>query len=512
MSRHLQVAALLLIAVWTGHLAAQEAAPGPGRVQTQSTATPWTTGTYAYDAAGNISQIGAERFVYDVYGRVKSGTAAGQTQEYTYDPYGNLTSIKTGTTTIPLTVNAVTNRLTAANGSPFGYDAAGQVLTTGSASYAYDGVGMMTSSQTAGGPVNLYVYTPSDERIATVLLTSGGAEASSTWSFRDASGKVLRRFNKIAVSGQWNWVWRQDYVYSDTLMLASENDAAPKTLHYFPDHLGTPRLITDQGGMQVGLASYFPFGAPAAASGVDDVKKFTGHERDQGGLDYMHARYYTWGLGRFLTPDPGKDWDMQRPQTWNLYTYVRNNPVGNIDPTGRDTFHTWSKGVSLAGALGKYGSVGVNVNFDDKGNVSLTTTGAFGAGTQGASLNFNESFSSAATVHDLAGTTGVAGVGGGDGITGGVEVAVANSKVDSVTFSTGIGLKSLSSPVEVHGAAQHTVEIASVNVPAAVNAATNGLSKAYQYLIGNPLDKFKKAVEGEPPDPDNFWLFGGPAQ
>jgi RHS repeat-associated protein len=509
MSRHLRVTALLLIAVWTGHLAAQEAAPGPGRVQTQSTATPWTTGTYAYDAAGNISQIGAERFVYDVYGRVKSGTAAGQTQEYTYDLYGNLTTIKTGTTTIPLTVNAGNNRLTAANGSPFGYDGAGQVLTTGSASYAYDGVGMMTSSQTAGGPVNLYVYTPSDERIATVLLTSGGAEASSTWSFRDASGKVLRRFNKVAVSGQWNWVWRQDYVYSDTLMLASENDAAPKTLHYFPDHLGTPRLITDQGGMQVGLASYFPFGAPATASGVDDVKKFTGHERDQGGLDYMHARYYTWGLGRFLTPDPGKDWDMQRPQTWNLYTYVRNNPVGNIDPTGRDTL---SRGPSVAGAFGAYGAIGMNVNFDDKGNVSLTTTWAVGGGTLGAGLNFNESFSNAETVHDLAGTTEVAGLGGGNVITGGVEVAVANSKFDSITFSTGLGAKSLSSPIEGHGAVQHTVEIASVNVPAAVNAAKNNLRKAGEFLFNNLVDRFKQAVEGEPPDPKNSWLFGGLAQ
>jgi hypothetical protein len=41
------------------------------------------------------------------------------------------------------------------------------------------------------------------------------------------------------------------------------------------------------------------------------------------------------GLGRFLSVDPGKDWDMSRPQSWNLYSYVRNNPVNATDPDGR---------------------------------------------------------------------------------------------------------------------------------------------------------------------------------
>ena len=40
-------------------------------------------------------------------------------------------------------------------------------------------------------------------------------------------------------------------------------------------------------------------------------------------------------MGRFLSPDPlmasAKAWD---PQTWNRYTYGRNNPLRMIDPTG----------------------------------------------------------------------------------------------------------------------------------------------------------------------------------
>jgi RHS repeat-associated protein len=118
-------------------------------------------------------------------------------------------------------------------------------------------------------------------------------------------------------------------------MLVSENDTSPKTLHYFTDHLGSPRLITDQGGMEMGRAAYLPFGAPALA-GIADSKKFTGHERDASGLDYMHARYYNWGWGRFLSVDPGRDWDQRKPQSWNAYAYVRNNPIRFTDPTGRE--------------------------------------------------------------------------------------------------------------------------------------------------------------------------------
>jgi hypothetical protein len=33
--------------------------------------------------------------------------------------------------------------------------------------------------------------------------------------------------------------------------------------------------------------------------------------------------------------DPGRDWNLRQPQSWNMYTYVRNNPITRIDPTGR---------------------------------------------------------------------------------------------------------------------------------------------------------------------------------
>jgi RHS repeat-associated protein len=65
--------------------------------------------------------------------------------------------------------------------------------------------------------------------------------------------------------------------------------------------------------------------------------RFTGKERDdETGLDYFLARYLSSPMGRFTSADaPFADQHASDPQSWNLYTYVRNNPLRYVDPTGR---------------------------------------------------------------------------------------------------------------------------------------------------------------------------------
>jgi RHS repeat-associated protein len=64
--------------------------------------------------------------------------------------------------------------------------------------------------------------------------------------------------------------------------------------------------------------------------------KFTGKERDaESGLDNFGARYNASTMGRFMSPDPGNAGAVNAdPQSWNAYSYVRNNPVNLTDPTG----------------------------------------------------------------------------------------------------------------------------------------------------------------------------------
>ncbi len=70
----------------------------------------------------------------------------------------------------------------------------------------------------------------------------------------------------------------------------------------------------------------------------------TGKERDaETALDNLGARYYSGGLGRFWIPDysdsdpfPVPSADFENPQSLNLYAYVHNSPLVNIDPDGHD--------------------------------------------------------------------------------------------------------------------------------------------------------------------------------
>jgi RHS repeat-associated protein len=65
--------------------------------------------------------------------------------------------------------------------------------------------------------------------------------------------------------------------------------------------------------------------------------KFTGKERDaESGLDNFEARYMSSSLGRFMSADDSKYINPADPQTFNLYSYVANNPLNAIDPTGHD--------------------------------------------------------------------------------------------------------------------------------------------------------------------------------
>jgi len=67
--------------------------------------------------------------------------------------------------------------------------------------------------------------------------------------------------------------------------------------------------------------------------------RFTGKERDaESGLDNFISRYYGSNMGRFMSPDDGEDQDTVNPQSWNLYSYGRNNPLIGIDADG----HTYN--------------------------------------------------------------------------------------------------------------------------------------------------------------------------
>jgi len=138
----------------------------------------------------------------------------------------------------------------------------------------------------------------------------------------------------VKVKG-WALKWKKDIIYVGTKELA-EVDA--QGMHVtLVDHLGSPRFQVNQAGTVEAEQKFLPFGeslANPATAGMF-AKGFTNHEQtDPSGLIYMQARFYAPWYGRFLSPDPARDQHFEETQSWNIYSYVQNNPTMKIDPTG----------------------------------------------------------------------------------------------------------------------------------------------------------------------------------
>ncbi|HEV3483723.1 MAG TPA: RHS repeat-associated core domain-containing protein, partial [Candidatus Acidoferrales bacterium] len=170
------------------------------------------------------------------------------------------------------------------------------------------------------------------------------------------------------------------------------------TYFYVTDHLGSTRLLTGYPTPSVvECDDYYPFGEQISCGGTSTTThKFTGYERDtESGLDNAQARYNSSSLGRFMSPDPVGNFvaDAANPQTWNLYTYVNNNPLTFIDPTGMycetsDEFDL--SGINDADVCVVFGGVWIDgAHWDNNGNFVGGYDGEVFCGATGGCLVWN---------------------------------------------------------------------------------------------------------------------------
>jgi len=111
------------------------------------------------------------------------------------------------------------------------------------------------------------------------------------------------------------------------------------TFDYHQNHLGSSSLITASNGVETTRIEYLPYGEidHAKSPGTNSVTfKFNGQEMDdETGYYNYGARFYDPVMGSFLEAD-WKVPDPTKPVAHNRYTYVYNNPVVLVDPTGHE--------------------------------------------------------------------------------------------------------------------------------------------------------------------------------
>jgi RHS repeat-associated protein len=101
--------------------------------------------------------------------------------------------------------------------------------------------------------------------------------------------------------------------------------------YYLYDGLGSVTELIDASENVVNTYRYTPFGDALVRNElVYNPHQFTGRQYDaESGLYHYRARAYSPDIGRFMQQDPAGMIDGA-----NMYTYVGNNPVNRVDPSG----------------------------------------------------------------------------------------------------------------------------------------------------------------------------------
>ena len=323
---------------------------------------------YEYDANGNVTEIknvldtGKNvSYEYDSLNRLTKETnlAIGSEWRYTYDNGGNITRKEE--------YNPATGALRSSRDygygnsywkdqltswgsygtSSFAYDSSGNPtkykgktltwegkrLTKYSASstsnmdLSYDGSGMLigyiqsdTYTDWAGAQyTNVYSreMTRDGDRILTEKVTSiDGAlltnDVKNVKYMYDAKG-----VSGMIVDGT-KYYFRKN-IFGDVVEIYNESGA--KCAEYTYDAWGTCYLMLDTEG--VGSLNPFRYRGYYFVSRI--------------GLYYLTTRFYDYTTGRFINADvPSICFDdgLTLPEGCNLYSYCRNNPIMNVDPSG----------------------------------------------------------------------------------------------------------------------------------------------------------------------------------
>ncbi len=298
--------------------------------------------SYDYDANGNITTIdhlneptNNQLFSYDVLDRLSGSTGDYGSLSYQYDPIGNRLqksttenaqintedySYNTGSNQLnsviinPVTDNTVSNYQYDNNGNPTQisdtdtatenltstYNAANRLATISksslTANYTYNALGQRTTKQIVGNATTHYAYNESGQLLGEYT----------------AQGQVIK-----------------EYLYFNGQPLAQVT--ANNIYTYHNDHLGTPRVLTDQNKNIVWQSSYTPFGeATKSVTTVENNLRFSGQYFDEETeLHYNWFRYYDPATGRYITSDR-----IGLGDGLNTYAYVGGNPLKYFDPNG----------------------------------------------------------------------------------------------------------------------------------------------------------------------------------
>lgn len=299
---------------------------------------------YHWDTLGNLTQRNDDRqglsetFTYDDLNRLETVTLGSTpTLSLTYSPGGNiLTKSDVGTYSYAFQSKAV-DSITGIRPATYTYDANGNRETANGDVITWDRYNMPQRID-YGSDYAEFEYGGAD-RQRTKQTAKTGANTVTTWYV----GPHFEKETDGTVT-----TYRHNIFFGDRTVAIVEKPTTGGTVtHYVHrDHLNSVEAVTDLSGTVMQRFSFDAFGKRRNTNWTADPgdvrfgdahateRGYTGHEHlDNVRLIHMNGRVLDPVIGRVISPDPFVP-DPFNGQSYNRMSYVQNNPLSLVDPTG----------------------------------------------------------------------------------------------------------------------------------------------------------------------------------